>query len=201
VLRGAACRFAGSRRPQHRASLAHGRTSSRVRRLRAVPPGQIRHADGRASCSLSPFGKEPLRGVCAHDAPRQQRDHLARPHCDRLDLNPAPFAAPDRINCALGAARPDAPRRRACVLLPFAVWKNSPSVVCPHEAGGGWGLPSAGEPTVHPKGWPLPERVLIAAAGRDPCGTGLPLCVSHASPVTAQGEAARTGAHSYRRDA
>jgi hypothetical protein len=53
------------------------------------------------------------------------------------------------------AARPEAPRRRACVLLPFAVWKNSPSVAGPHDAGGGWGLPDAGEPTVHRKGWPL----------------------------------------------
>ena len=34
----------------------------------------------------------------------------------------------------------------------FAAWQNRPSGACPDDTGGGWGLPDAGEPTVHPRG-------------------------------------------------
>src|SRR6266498_5190724 len=77
----------------------------------------------------------------------------------------------------LSAARPSR------VLLPFAAWKNGPSARMSDDDGVGWGLPIAGEPTVHRWGSSIAVRVLIADAARHGYRAVLRLRLSRGSEV------------------
>jgi hypothetical protein len=112
---------------------------------RAAETCQAFSATSNILCGTEAYAENLTHNSCSEDS--------ALVHGRRASPSPKQLPLVGRIAQAARASLDAVPIPD--VLLPFAVWKNSPSVARPHDAGGGWGLPSAGEPTVHPKGWPL----------------------------------------------